>query len=100
MRAIGPGRPGLAGASPAFARILSNMDPSPPPRAAAAGNRHGRHRERRGTGWRAWKAVTRSVVGLASVVVLMLTGLAYSQAHGLLSGITVSQALGSDEPRS
>ncbi|MBB3601717.1 LCP family protein required for cell wall assembly [Mycolicibacterium sp. BK556] len=76
------------------------MDPSPPPRAAAAGNRHGRHRERRGTGRRAWKAVTRSVVGLASVVVLMLTGLAYSQAHGLLSGITVSQALGSDEPRS
>ncbi|MCX2928898.1 LCP family protein [Mycobacterium sp. CVI_P3] len=42
----------------------------------------------------------RSVVGLASVVVLMLTGLAYSQAHGLLSGITVSKALGSDEPRS
>ncbi|MBB3749473.1 LCP family protein required for cell wall assembly [Mycolicibacterium sp. BK634] len=76
------------------------MDPSPPPRAAAAGNRHGRHRERRGTGRRAWKALTRSVVGLASVVVLMLTGLAYSQAHGLLSGITVSQALGSDEPRS
>lgn len=40
------------------------------------------------------------MIGLASVVVLMLTGLAYSQAHGLLNGITVSQALGSDEPRS
>ncbi|BBY64616.1 hypothetical protein MHEL_28590 [Mycolicibacterium helvum] len=34
------------------------------------------------------------------MIVVMLTGFAYSQAHGLLSGITVSQALGSDEPRS
>jgi len=76
------------------------MDPSPPPRPAAAGNRHGRHRERSNTGRRTWKIITRSVVGLASVVVVTLTGLAYSQAHGLLSGITVSQALGSDEPRS
>lgn len=76
------------------------MDPSRPPRAAAAGNRRGRHRERSGTGRRALRIVTRSTVGLVSVVVLMLTGLAYSQAHGLLSGITVSQALGSDEPRS
>ena len=76
------------------------MDPSPPPRAAAAGNRHGRHRGRSNTGRRALRIITRSSIGLASVVVVMLTGLAYSQAHGLLSGITVSQALGSDEPRS
>lgn len=40
------------------------------------------------------------MLAAVSVVVLMVTGLAYSQAHGLLSGITVSQALGSDEPRS
>jgi LCP family protein required for cell wall assembly len=46
------------------------------------------------------KILARSAAGLVSVVVVMLTGLAYSQAHGLLSGITVSQALGSDEPRS
>jgi len=76
------------------------MEPSPPPGAAAAGNRPGRHRGQSDTGRRAVRAITRSVIGLASVVVLMLTGLAYSQAHGLLSGITVSQALGSDEPRS
>jgi LCP family protein required for cell wall assembly len=76
------------------------MDPSPPPRAATAGNRHGRHRGRSGSGRRAWKILARSAAGLVSVVVVMLTGLAYSQAHGLLSGITVSQALGSDEPRS
>ncbi|AQT81765.1 transcriptional regulator, LytR family protein [Mycolicibacterium litorale] len=44
--------------------------------------------------------ISRSVLAAVSVVVVMLTGLAYSQAHGLLSGITVSQALGSDEPRS
>ncbi|WP_319429852.1 LCP family protein [Mycobacterium sp. RTGN5] len=76
------------------------MDPSPPPPAAAAGNRHGRHRGRSSAGRRAWKIIARSAIGLASVVVVMITGLAYSQAHGLLSGITVSQALGSDEPRS
>jgi LCP family protein required for cell wall assembly len=76
------------------------MDPSPPTRAAAAGNRHGRPGTRTDTGRRALRIVARSAIGLASVVVVMLTGLAYSQAHGLLSGITVSQALGSDEPRS
>jgi LCP family protein required for cell wall assembly len=76
------------------------MDPSPPPRAAATGNRRGRHRERSATGRRALRVITRTSIGLVSVVVVMLTGFAYSQAHGLLSGITVSQALGSDEPRS
>jgi LCP family protein required for cell wall assembly len=67
---------------------------------AVAGNRHGRHRERSAAGRRALRIIARTAIGLASVVVVMLTGLAYSQAHGLLSGITVSQALGSDEPRS
>lgn len=76
------------------------MDPSPPARAAEAGNRHGRHRGRSDTGRRLARVIGRSVLAAVSVVVLMLTGLAYSQARGLLSGITVSQALGSDEPRS
>ncbi|MGY4709588.1 LCP family protein [Mycolicibacterium sp. CBM1] len=76
------------------------MDPSPPAPAAAAGSRHGRHRGRSGTGRRAARIVSRSLLAVVSVVVLMITGLAYSQAHGMLSGITVSQALGADEPRS
>jgi LCP family protein required for cell wall assembly len=76
------------------------MDPSPPPPAAVAGNRHGRHRGRSGAGWRTARLISHVMLGLVSVVVLMLTGLAYSEAHGMLSGITVSKALGSDEPRS
>jgi len=76
------------------------MNPTPPPGAADAGNRHGRHRGRVDTGRRVLRAVVRTLVGLVSVVVVMVTGLAYSQAHGLLGGITISQALGSDEPRS
>jgi hypothetical protein len=76
------------------------MDPTPPPGAADAGNRHGRHRGRHGTARRAMRMLRRTLVGLVSVVVVMVTGLAYSQAHGLLGGITISQALGSDEPRS
>ena len=75
------------------------MDPSPPPRAAAPGNRRGRHRGR-SNGRRALRDATRALIGVVSVAIVMATGLAYSQAHGLLSGITVSQALGSDEPRS
>ena len=45
-------------------------------------------------------ALLRTLIGMVSVVVVMVTGLAYSQAHGLLGGITISQALGADEPRS
>ena len=40
------------------------------------------------------------MIGLVSVVVVMVTGLAYSQTHGLLGGITISHALGLDAPRS
>jgi LCP family protein required for cell wall assembly len=46
------------------------------------------------------RMLRRTLIGLVSVVVVMVTGLAYSQAHGLLGGITISQALGADEPRS
>ncbi len=76
------------------------MYPTPPPGAADAGNRHGRHRGRADTGRRVARALVRTLIGLVSVVVVTVTGLAYSQAHGLLGGITISQALGADEPRS
>ena len=46
------------------------------------------------------RTLLRTLIGLVSVVVVTVTGLAYSQAHGLLGGITISQALGADEPRS
>ena len=46
------------------------------------------------------RMLRRTLIGLLSVMVVMVTGLAYSQAHGLLGGITISQALGADEPRS
>ena len=46
------------------------------------------------------RMLRRTLIGLVSVMVVMATGLAYSQAHGLLGGITISQALGADEPRS
>jgi LCP family protein required for cell wall assembly len=46
------------------------------------------------------RMLRRTLIGLVSVVVIMVTGLAYSQAHGLLGGIRISQALGSDGPRS
>ncbi|WP_372489400.1 LCP family protein [Candidatus Mycolicibacterium alkanivorans] len=72
------------------------MNPTPPPGAAAAGSRRGRHRGRPDTGRR----VMRTLVGLIAVAVVTATGLAYSQAHGLLGGITISRALDSNAPRS
>ncbi|WP_167097424.1 LCP family protein [Mycobacterium sp. DL592] len=76
------------------------MNPTPPAPAAAAGTRHGRHRGRPERARRAARILCRTLAGLVSVVVVMATGVAYSQAHGLLGGITISRALGSDEPRS
>ncbi len=46
------------------------------------------------------QVVRRTVVALLSVLVLTATGFGYWEAHGLLGGITVSQALGMDAPRS
>lgn len=77
------------------------MDPTPPAATAAAGNRHGRHRGGvAAPARRVVRVLRRTLVGLVSVLVVMATGVAYSQAHGLLGGITISRALGSDEPRS
>ncbi len=49
---------------------------------------------------RALRVLRRSLAALLAVLVLTGTGVAYWQAHGLLSGITVSRALGLDTPRS
>ncbi|GLP78653.1 hypothetical protein TUM20984_00730 [Mycobacterium antarcticum] len=45
-------------------------------------------------------AVLRSGVAVVAAVVLAATGAAWGTLHGLLSGITVSQALGAESPRS
>lgn len=71
------------------------MNPTPTRSTTASGA--GRHRSRRSTG-RIARNLRRTLVSLASAVVLMVTGLAYWEAHGLLGGITISQAL--DGPRS
>lgn len=42
----------------------------------------------------------RTVLTLLAALVLIVTGLGYWQAHGLLGGITVSRALNLDSPRS
>jgi len=60
-------------------------------------NRPGRHRSPRTPG-RMARILRRTAVAMASALVLMLTGLAYWEAHGLLGGITISQAL--EGPRS
>ena len=39
-------------------------------------------------------------VGLVSTLVILITGLAYWETHGLLGGITISRALGVDGARS
>jgi LCP family protein required for cell wall assembly len=72
-------------------RILAFMHPTPTAPAAGAGNnRHGRHRAARRTG----RIVGRAAIALVSVFVVLATGLAYWEAHGLLGGITISRALG------
>ena len=69
-------------------RILAFMHPTPPAPAAGAGNnRHGRHRAARRTG----RIVGRAAIALVSVFVVLATGLAYWEAHGLLGGITISR---------
>ena len=69
------------------------MQPTPSTPAAAAGNRPGRHRWRADRARRAGRIAARTAVGLVSALVMMATGLAYWEAHGLLGGITISQAL-------
>jgi LCP family protein required for cell wall assembly len=45
-------------------------------------------------------AVVRTGIAVASAVVLALTGMAWWTAHHVLAGITISQALAADAPRS
>ncbi len=46
------------------------------------------------------KGLTRGFMALVSVVAVLLTGAGYWVAHGALGGITISQALSPDDPRS
>jgi len=46
------------------------------------------------------QALRRAALALLAVLTLTVTGLGYWETHGILGGITVSQALGLDSPRS
>ncbi|WP_186244851.1 LCP family protein [Mycobacterium simulans] len=46
------------------------------------------------------RRLTRSFMTLVSVVALLMTGAGYYVAHGALGGITISQALTAEDPRS
>ena len=46
------------------------------------------------------KGLTRGVMTLTSLAAVLLTGAGYYVAHGALGGITVSQALSAEDPRS
>lgn len=46
------------------------------------------------------RGLLRGAVAIASVAALGLTGTGYQVAHGALDGITVSEALGEQDPRS
>ena len=62
------------------------------------GSRH-RHRLVRQPS-RIRKGLTRGFMGLVSVVAVSMTGAGYYVAHGALGGITISQALTAEDPRS
>ena len=66
---------------------------------ARSGGAHRRHRAvRQPSPLR--KGLTRSFVALVSVAAILMTGAGYYVAHGALGGITVSEALSPDDPRS
>jgi LCP family protein required for cell wall assembly len=66
---------------------------------ARAGGAHRRHRAvRQPSPIR--KGLTRSFMALVSVAAILMTGAGYYVAHGALGGITVSDALRPDDPRS
>jgi LCP family protein required for cell wall assembly len=65
---------------------------------AASGTRH-RHRVVRQPS-RIRNGLTRGFMGLVSVVAVLMTGAGYYVAHGALGGITISQALTAEDPRS
>ncbi len=66
---------------------------------ARTGGAHHRHRAVRQSS-RLGKALTRGLMTLVSVAAVLLTGAGYYVAHGALGGITISQALSPDDPRS
>jgi LCP family protein required for cell wall assembly len=66
---------------------------------ARSGGAHHRHRAVRQQS-RLGKAIARSFMALVSVVAVLLTGAGYWVAHGALGGITVSEALSPEDPRS
>ncbi len=78
-------------------RILAFMHPSPTAPAAGARSRHGRHHLPASAARRTGRVIGRAAIGLVSVFVVLATGLAYWEAHGLLGGITISRALGDGE---
>jgi LCP family protein required for cell wall assembly len=66
---------------------------------ARSGGAHHRHRAvRQQSPLR--KGLTRSFMALVSVAAILMTGAGYYVAHGALGGITVSDALSPDDPRS
>ncbi len=66
---------------------------------ARSGGAHHRHRAvRQPSGFR--KGLTRSFMALVSVAAVGLTAAGYYVAHGALGGITVSEALRPEDPRS
>src|ERR1700721_80888 len=66
---------------------------------ARSGGAHRRHRAvRRSSPLR--RGVTRAFMTLVSTAAVLMTGAGYYVAHGALGGITVSQALSPDDPRS
>jgi hypothetical protein len=64
-----------------------------------SGGAHHRHRAAHQPS-RLRKVLTRGFMTLVSVVAVLLTGAGYWVAHGALGGITVSDALSPDDPRS
>ncbi len=66
---------------------------------AQSGGAHHRHRAVRQQS-RLGKGIARAVMALVSVVAVLSTGAGYWVAHGALGGITVSQALSPEDPRS
>jgi LCP family protein required for cell wall assembly len=67
-------------------------------KSTPSGGRH-RHRAVRSPS-QTRLSLARGATALVSAVALLLTGAGWWVAHGTLGGITVSQALGSDDPRS
>lgn len=60
----------------------------------------GKHRRRKPAPWQIRRRLARGAVALVSVLAVLATGAGWWMAHGVLGGVTVSQALGSDDPHS